>query len=41
MGWAGTVAQLQYNGMPDVLMGGRRTVDDGRPFYRYHAHFWW
>jgi hypothetical protein len=37
MGWAGTVAQLQYNGVPNLRMGGRRTVDVGRSFYPYHA----
>jgi hypothetical protein len=37
MGWAGTVAQLQYNGMPNVRMEGRRTVDVGRSLYPYHA----
>jgi len=37
MGWAGIVAQLQYNGMPNVRMGRRRTVDVGPSFYPYHV----
>lgn len=37
MGWAGTVAELQYNGMPNIRMVGRRTVDAGRSCYPYHA----
>jgi hypothetical protein len=37
MGWAGSVAQLQYNGMPNVRMERRRSVDVGRSFYPHHA----
>jgi len=37
MSWAGTVAQLQYNDMPNVRKERRRTVDVGLSFYPYHA----
>jgi len=41
MGWAGTVAQLQYNGMRNVRMGGRRKSMLAVRFIHIMRRFWW